>query len=376
MRDGFNIAAYGSFFSPNYGDRLIFETMQEVFKNKFNCNLCKFPIMPDYNFNLRKIRLWNLIKIITYIIPKHYLRMYLLGRKMDANLIGGGNLIKEYSQFSGILFFLTCITLWSTGKPLFTFAIGAEVIKSSFAKKLLKLSLHFTKTNIVRDVHTKKVLFESGIKNIVLAADPVFCRNDEQIESKENLIGITVPPYFHPDIDKIFNDENQYYKYLNALKEMVNEIKNHFPLYDIIIIPSNIEDDTFMAKDLMRAVGFDLDIGNIKTTQDLIKIISRCKLIIGARMHPLIIGITQNIPVLALPINPKTKSLFQDLIKKSEWLISFDDIHDKEIIKKINYCLSNQDEIRKELSKIKKNISRLAFTSFTIIYNEILNNNK
>jgi polysaccharide pyruvyl transferase WcaK-like protein len=131
-----------------------------------------------------------------------------------------------------------------------------------------------------------------------------------------------------------------------------------------------------MAKDLMKAVGYDITIASICSTQDLIKIVSRCKLIIGARMHPLIVGINQNTPVFAFPLNPKTKSLFQDLIKKSEWLISFDNTSYEDDKNQIDYFLSNQDKIRKELSEIKAYLQKCAFMSFEIVYNKILAHKK
>jgi len=82
-------------------------------------------------------------------------------------------------------------------------------------------------------------------------------------------------------------------------------------------------------------------------------------LVIGMRMHSLVLASTMNVPVIGIALSPKFHSFFK-LIGQSEYLMTLNNVNYSNLLEKIETALSKGESIRKGLKLTKNTLQKLA----------------
>jgi polysaccharide pyruvyl transferase CsaB len=246
-------------------------------------------------------------------------------------ILGGGGLLKDYGANSANM--QKWLSLLQLAQKLKVknalYAVGAENISYEHSKKLLKDVLNKVDFLSVRDAYSKQVLENAGVAHkIEVTADPAVLLSDtvtarlKDIENPPRVI-VCVRHWF----DKGFSIENP--------EADANFIRCLGEACDFLIERHKAEVDFFP----FRTMPYDDDrlvaekVASSMKRKDSIRIHSRApdpdefmaaarqsSLIIGMRLHSLIMGAAAGIPVIGLEYMPKVRA-FMDSIKQGPYCL-------------------------------------------------------
>lgn len=289
--------------------------------------------------------------------------------KLDLLLIGGGNLIMDFYSSWPIYPLIYTLLAKKVKTPVMLYAIGAGPINSLRAKIYFKIICHLANKITTRDKDSLKEIKKLGIKHskITVSADPAICikfdkRKLKKIKIIKTIkkiqkppIGITVVPYF----DKRYwptGDVTIYKKYVKKMSSLVDEIVIRLDR-KVLFFTTNFPNDLLICYDIYRKATQKDKIFIIEdrlTVEEIISVISSCDIVIGTRLHSLILSYITLTPFLAFGYQPKVHSFckqcwFDDFFIPLDRKLNFST---RSIINKL-ILLLNQTEKYKEKMKRK-----------------------
>lgn len=366
----------------NLGDLIIVDTLEkELFRNhevsKYNFKFKKVDTIPSYEevdctlktrnrgSNLSEKLKTNFRSnlLIDYFLSKRnkkriYASPYIEDfkkaiRVCDLVVIGGGNMIFDRTRFSESYYKVDSIIdiAKQYKKKVFVTSIGIGPFVTNKQIEYMKQTLQKADYVTVRD--HKSYSYVIDLKNkVYLSVDPVFVmgENDDTFKVRNNkkVAAISV-------IDLRLNGCNsrEYEEYINKMRMLINSLIEKD--YKIILYSTDFLDYTAVDY-LAKGLSADSKIEYIHNEDELLKIYSNCDLVIGTRMHSLIIAIAQNIPVIGLSWQPKVKNMFK-MVDLEEYCYDLD-LSAGDLSSRILNKLQKDpylDEQRKQLKFIRNN---------------------
>lgn len=263
--------------------------------------------------------------------------------KCDLFILGGGGLLKDYGKSSKSLkkWFYWLRIAQILRKKTVLLAVGVENIRYSKSKEILKKYLKKVDLITVRDEDSENILRKLGINNnIKVISDPSILLTNQEINSKKELskppkIIISVRHWY--DEGKYIKDLNLNENFLKVLSKVVDYLIEKYNA-KIYFIPMRIipyDDDRKVAKDIVLESKYKDFVTRYTSSlgvNELLDLLSDCDLVIGMRLHSLIIASSLGIPIIALEYMPKIKG-FMKSIKQLEYChdlntISFENLRD------------------------------------------------
>lgn len=375
-----------SFFnSSNLGDCVLSNSLYKYYKDLgYNCDKVSYALNPfefmDVN-NIKEIKLKknsgkkdkiiNLLSNINLssIIYKYYeykeylnvndkIKFEKLVIDSDFVVIGGGNMVFDLTNktlsSAKLNYFIELVH--KKNKKVYINSIG---IGPFYNNKQLKSCIKtLNKADVVTfrdkgslDLYKKN----SKIENYYLSSDPAFLledKNKKSLPSRENIsINIIDPLNFTQD-DKIINLIK--YSYIDLIKK----VSKMWP--KVILFSTEVRDKQFI-KEIYKKISLEnVEYSDVKGIDDLMNIYTNTRILIGSRMHSIIIATTQKIPVIGINWQEKVKNLF-DLMNKQENVFDIENIDPSkmcEIIEDINKrYIKEVEEVNTFVEKMKERFS-------------------
>jgi polysaccharide pyruvyl transferase CsaB len=321
----FFVAGYYGFGS--LGDELILKCMlNSLFKN-FNNLEVYLLLKKTLNFpeNVKPVLRKNFLNIIKSI------------KKSDAFILGGGGILQDKTSLRSLIYYLNLIFIAKTfNKKIFLLGQSIGPLNSEFSKKLTKKILNFSSLICVREENSLSLLKSIGIKGKVkLTSDFVFLFKPHKIS-----YSLTDDILICPREDK---------NIFSVLEEILNILREN--AHNLFFFPFHPKKDNKICKKLSQENSsfYCKRKGNI--LDNINKVFSNKFLVIGIRLHSLILASVYGIPFLALNYDPKVEGLIKK-IKMQQFLIkkeSYEDIKSTFLnIKK------NRDFISEHLQKVSQ----------------------
>lgn len=340
-----NILLAGYYGFGNLGDEAILQMFIKHFKESNNINniivLSGNPEETSKRYDVKSVNRYSIVSII-----KHMLRS-------DALIFGGGSLLQDVTSKRSIYYYL--FLMWSAklmGKKvvLLSQGIGPIIHKTNFknASKILKKADIIT----VRDHMSMDILNSMNIENskIKFSADPVIgldLNNDIKHNNQKTRVCFTLRNWKNVELtdeickvaEKLYDDGIEcificfYYNMdLPLLNELEAKLGNKAKFYK-----------------------------NRLSTQETMEIIKSVDLLVGIRLHAIILSASANVPFVALSYDPKIEQFLQCLdlkifadIDNSE-KINSEDLYN-EIINKLNNLDKEKDKLKRNVSKLRETI--------------------
>lgn len=232
------------------------------------------------------INRYNLVAILSRLI------------RSNALIMGGGSLLQDESGcFTIYYYFLLMFIAKGLGKKLIIFNQGIGPVKFKFNRIVLKNILLNTDLIIVRDKYSKALIekITNKKRNVILGADPVFnctITQKNKNDRKTKNMGFSIRNWKNSAIKK---------KIIGISKKLKS---NGWQSYNV---PLHYPDDILNIKGIS-------DI-KWKNPCQIFKVFSNFDLFVGMRLHSLIIGALNNLPVIGINYDPKIKSFcdFMDI---------------------------------------------------------------
>ena len=227
-------------------------------------------------------------------------------------------------------------------------------------KKVLKKA----KVILCREQVTVEDLKKIGLTNTEYCPDMAFYLGKEFLETKDvkndNFsIGITVRPWKFLGLK---SSDDIYEKYLDelfgALVQLSNDFNNKIKFYFVpqVIGPDAREDDRLAIADMVdrlkgSTVNYEVvDIKN-REPENLISIYGKFDMIIGTRMHSIILSFLTGKPAIAIAyLGPKHIGIMKKY-GLEEYVTSMQDINSGFVVEKVKKIYENLDDYKKNIRK-------------------------
>lgn len=225
-------------------------------------------------------------------------------RKADLVISGGGSLLQDVTSARSARYYLFILQLAQfLKKKTAIYAQGIGPLNNPGIRTAVARTLNKTDLISVRDADSKALLESIGINRLPIhvTADPSFVvEADLEAADKilaeagldgRELVGVSLRPWPKADewLEKAAEGIRQASKELNV---------------DFAFIPMQESEDA----EVCQSVGIGTIIRSTGGVRTVKGIISRCKLIIGMRLHSLIFAASENIPFVPIVYDPKVSA--------------------------------------------------------------------
>ena len=362
MRRITKFAIHGFYGQGNLGDEAILKAILQEFSKFFNIKIVVFSRNPKQVIATHKVN------SVCSEGKRSFLHRVWEIKTSDLFVLGGGGLLKDYgSNSSNVEKWLKLLRLAKRLKVKTALcAVGIENIRYDKSKRLIKDALNSADLITVRDHISRDILVDLGITNEVkIVADPVILLSNNNIEKiRKVLMPLKVIICIRHWFDKGFYigkpevNEN----FIQSLSIAADFLVEHYNA-KIEFIPFRItsyDDDRVVIKQVMsymkRKDGANV-YPHTPTVDEFINIIKESSLVIGMRLHSLILAASVGIPVIGLAYMPKVRG-YMECIEQSKYSLDLETITSEKLTSLIDDVFKNYNAISKkilfEISKLQK----------------------
>lgn len=249
--------------------------------------------------------------VISYSRQGIIKQIFKLGKK-DLFIWGGGSLIQDITSIKSPLFYLGLMILAQLkGLKTVAYAQGIGPIKTPFIQWLTKQVLKKCSGVSVRDRDSAKLMEKWGIKYII-GADPVWALS-AKINPNLNLlpsprIGVNVRSCNGAVRSNSSLNEAKLEIIIQSLKQLQQQTSAN-----IILIPFQESKDLEVCQKIGQLLTQNYQIVNLENPQELKGLFRELNLMIGMRLHSIIMASSEKCPCFALSYDPKVTNLMKEI---------------------------------------------------------------
>ncbi|MGD7024736.1 polysaccharide pyruvyl transferase family protein [Rossellomorea vietnamensis] len=316
------IAIVGNYGNNNNGDEAILcgitEQLTKLGVNKEDVTVfSNNPQNTKDRMNLTSVPLIvkrkNKIKSILLTIIHHYKIM----RDFDVVIIGGGGLLMDlYLRDLPIYYTIGLFGKLRKNKILI-YGVGVGPLSTKLGKFLVKNLTDIASTISVRDENSKLLLKHIGVKKeVAVIGDPAFSNKVPSTKEKKDLmkVGVTAVPYFSKDYWPV-HDEVKYNSFVNSFAANLDKLiqdSNAELIFFSTKYPEDVKVTEDIYKQLVNKERASINVNNMKPNE-LIELTADLDLVIGTRLHSLIISILTKTPVIGIEYHNKVKDFMEEV---------------------------------------------------------------
>ena len=284
----------------------------------------------------------------------------------DLFLLGGGGLLKDYGDSpASLLSWLKPIALAQRlGKRTATFAIGADHVRFPRSKNRLRQVLSRADMIAVRDSFSADLLRLLGVTGeIDISSDPALLLTHEGTwrGMDEARVAICVRHWFSDR--NATENSTVFHHFLSALASTVRALRSAGASIDFIPMRANEpDDDRAIAHRIWQMAGRHGDVRvfeSVPRVESFIERLPRYRLLIGMRLHSLILATGVGVPVVGLDYMPKVGA-FMRSVGESDRCLRLEETYPDRLSKLVMSVYNNP---RPRTQGMSQNIPRLRVRS-------------
>jgi polysaccharide pyruvyl transferase WcaK-like protein len=294
--------------------------------------------------------------------------------QLDFLILGGGNILMDLSGSWPIYPLMYAVLAKLKHVPVMLYAVGAGPIRSLRAKCYFRLTSYLVDKITLRDEESMTIVREQlrcSENKLYLSADPAVCL---QLSSKEILpgsklhliVGVTVVPFNHPTLWP-YTHLDVYERYILAMAKVLGDIAEQFDAR-IVLFATNHPRDLTPAEDIVKKIRCKERIEIVEdrlSVSNILSLISSCDVLIGTRLHSLILSLVAGTPFLAFSYQPKV-SAFCNRIGLGRYVLPLSDelgFSEREITILLQEILDREDDVKRKGQIGLQNLQKAAFLS-------------
>lgn len=226
----------------------------------------------------------------------------------DLVIIGGGQLILSNATFAIAMFtWIFFLRLFGT-KNIVLFAVGSGTRFSFCDKLLFGYVLHNVSKVYVRDHKSQKVLKDIFAVKTEFVYDVAFMHNKlshiKLIEKEQVLLGVISFNVYNKYNQKQLSKVQFFESWINFLNE------NHISIKKVKLFYTTQEDrqaSLEFKEYVLKKYSVALELLETNTKEILVHELEQAKIVISARMHALILGLTYNCHIIPYKVSDKLR---------------------------------------------------------------------
>lgn len=337
------ISILGYYGYGNTGDEAILESIITVLNKFLPCEFIVFTENPEVVSNTHNV---EAIYSSRHKIFKNIIQIIQTLSRSDMFIFGGGSILG--GGYRQTLSWMSKILLAKMlSKPTVIYAVG---VYPDFHKKLKILKRIILNNAVdlisVRDEESKKILENIGIKKVYLTADPALCLETvdslrvQEILCKENIamgayprVGVCLRGTY---MNQLFLEETEYVQFKKILALVIDQLITNLDV-EVVFIPMRYTPpDNKIAFEILEMVQYKESVKIITggyTPQELMGILGKMDMVIGMRLHSLILAAAMSVPIMGIVYHPKVKNFLLQLNQNIKFCdinnLNFDDLKTK-----------------------------------------------
>ncbi|GKU31644.1 polysaccharide pyruvyl transferase family protein [Clostridium folliculivorans] len=372
-----------SFFSSdNLGDLVISDTLYNFVKCKVNVKKLSYEGNPVEYSDINKmiyfrkvtkkqhikqikrklINMCGLEKFADWYLKKNKRERDIIIEKeiidSDLLIIGGGNMIFDVDKFSRSAkgFGKIIDVANKNNKKVFAISIGIGPFVTKEQELQAVFALNKCDFITFRDKKSLEIYRKhySCDKKAFLTVDPVFLLSNHSTKigyKSSTVIGVNL---FNNKTARV--NIKKYNEVLDGYVDLIHTLLNETDS-KIVLFSTDLNDYSLIDEVYKKVSDPNVEVRMISGFDDLMQLYGQIKLLIGCRMHSMIMAYTQYIPVIGLSWQPKVDAFF-DIIDEPQCVFKYDTIKNNlnEIIECYKIKLVNLDF---EKEKIKVGLEKI-----------------
>ena len=312
------IAIHGFYGAGNLGDEAILKALLEEFGRFRPIETLVFSCNPEQVSRIHGV------KSLVSRGKRSSLRRIWEIKTSSLFVLGGGGLLKDYgSDSSSLKGWLRLLQLAKKLKvKTALFAVGVENIRHDDSKKALRNALDGVDLITVRDGYSQELLLHIGIDNAVgVVTDPAVllanpkARERKDVSTSPNIM-ICVRHWFNKG-EYVENPEvnENFIKSLGAALDYLVE-RYSASISFVPLRTTHYDDDRIIARQIVSCMkhGSGIRVHSSAPGVDaFLGMIDQQSLVIGMRLHSLILATAAGIPVIGLEYMPKVRAYMDSI---------------------------------------------------------------
>ncbi len=364
-KDGklYDIAILGYYGYKNSGDEAILRsTLDALRKLDPEITLLVFSKDPRETkkvYHVDSVNRFNLLKVMKRL------------KKTRLFLAGGGSLIQDNTSTRSILYYLTVLKMAEKlGTRVMLFANGIGPIKRAFNRHCAGKTLNSLNAISLRDSESFNEIKALGISkpSIYVTSDPAILMEPsdkasinelmvkERIPQDKPLIGFSIRKWADSD-------------YLDQIAKIADYCVEHFgahPVFMPMQYPSDYEISQSIRARMENSASV---IEGMYRPEVMLGFTGRLELLVGMRLHSLIYGASQCVPLIGLVYEPKVDAFLKEVGQPSAG--SMDKLDGNSVCCILNGVWESRVQIREVLRESKKRLAFMAQSNIEIAYHMI-----
>ncbi|MFS0575621.1 polysaccharide pyruvyl transferase family protein [Sporosarcina sp. 179-K 3D1 HS] len=231
-------------------------------------------------------------------------------KTFDLLIIGGGGILMDLYRREAPLFGSYAMMAKNSRVPYIVYGCGAGPLHTGLGKWFIRYMCKNADSVSVRDPESMELLRSIGVKEPVrIIGDPAFSLRGENSREPSKApvnIGVTAVPYYHagywPE-----EDVSRYEDYVEGMAKNLDHLAEHHNV-NINFFATKFPQDADVTKDIQAKMTHAdktsiLD-KNLLPDQ-ILEITAQQDIVIGTRLHSLILATCTETPVMAISYHPK-----------------------------------------------------------------------
>jgi polysaccharide pyruvyl transferase CsaB len=226
----------------------------------------------------------------------------------DLLISGGGSLLQDATSLRSLAYYLAIISLAKRyRRKVMILGQGIGPLRRSISRRMVKKALTGIDLITVRDAQSAELLAEMGIGPVKITADPTFmlepCKDahgllaEAGLAEEEDIIGVALREWDErPEVGA---------EAAKALKAIAEKCPAK-----MLLLTMQTPQDEAQARDIGREIGAVVQ-PRPWTAEELLGVISRCRLVVGMRLHALIFAASVGVPFLGIEYDPKVEQFIK-----------------------------------------------------------------
>ncbi len=229
----------------------------------------------------------------------------------DLVVFGGGSLLQDTTSRRSLDYYLAIARVARLlRKPVYFMGQGIGPVINEQSKQKVARVLNRVQYITVRDRDSKQQLLDMGVTKppIEVTADIVLGLYRREVETAPGIRVLERYQLGDEDQGRMVGISVRNWRELSGYKTVVAELADSLAAkgYKVVFLPFHFPGDVSCARDVVRQMQGDaVVIREECTTIEMLGMISRMELLIGMRMHSLIMAALMGVPSVGLSYDPK-----------------------------------------------------------------------
>ncbi|KIL46618.1 hypothetical protein KP77_27450 [Jeotgalibacillus alimentarius] len=361
--DTMRVAIAGNYGHDNNGDEAILAGMLqslETYAGISRKDITVFSNYPHKTIEEHQVKSAPLLvrKSNKLVAAASTLRSHMkVLKQIDLLIIGGGGLLMDLYKRDAPVYASIAIIGKKLGCEVAVWGVGAGPITTPAGTMLIKQITNAASIVTVRDEDSKKLLEKIGVtKSIGLTADPAFGLIPEVPRKKTEQIkrvAVTAVPYYSSQYWPVHREE-KYQAYITSFAQALDKLIEEKGI-EVTFYATKYPQDLEVVRDIRLKMAHDSKIidKNMKP-HDLMNFSAEQDIIIGTRLHSLILAVRTGTPVIAVGYHEKVGS-FSKLIEQHDYYTGIEQLSESTLTEKVSLMEEDWHAHQETVQRIAEN---------------------